>query len=101
MILHFILGILWGAVWHFSAYAIGATISRKTWCDVAGKTTGVLITLPFVMLAFWTFMKMLGFEKETIKKATVALVAAYFQAYIAGGVGKVIGTAIDEWLFGG
>lgn len=91
----FIGGILWGTLWHFSQYLIEVTIKNVAWADVAGKTTGVVVTYPFVEAFIVKAVRMLGIDGETIKKLRVCIFFGYFGAYLPAGIGKVIGTALD------
>lgn len=94
----FLKGIAWGALWHFSVYIIGATIRKVSWADVAGKTTGVVITYPFVEALVSRAAKLAGFSDDEIERICLCLFVGYFGAYLAGGIGKVAGTALDDWI---
>lgn len=94
----FLLGILWNGLWHFSAYLIQATIHNIAWADVVGKTTGVVITYPFVEACAVKAAQLDGASIEQTRKLRVWLFLGYFAAYIAGGIGKVIGMAVDNYI---
>lgn len=98
MILRFLFGIAWGASWHFSKHLIDATIKKAAWADTAGKTTGVVITFPFVL--WWVVMlsRMVGIPEEYIDRVKVAVTCGYFMAFLSCGIGKVVGTALDEHI---
>lgn len=91
----FLRGIAWGALWHFSVYLIDATIKNRTWSDVAGKTIGVIITYPFVEAAICRAAVLDGADVATVQRLRVWVFMGYFCGYLAGGVGKVVGTALD------
>ncbi len=92
------MGILWNGLWHFSAYLIQATIHNIAWADVVGKTTGVVITYPFVEACAVKAAQLDGASIEQTRKLRVWLFLGYFAAYIAGGIGKVIGMAVDNYI---
>lgn len=88
--------IAWGAAWHFAAYPIDAAIRRPTWAYIAKLTCGVTTAYPFVEAFVLRAAELDGADKATMNRARVWLFMGYFGAFVAYGIGKVIGTAIDR-----
>jgi hypothetical protein len=91
----FLACVAWGAAWHFSAYPIEAAIKRPTWAYIAKLTTGVVTAYPFVEKFTVKAARLDEADTPTINRLHVWLFMGYFGAFVAYGIGKVVGTAID------
>ena len=92
----FVFCIAWGAAWHFSAYPIEAAIKKPTWAYIAKLTTGVVTAYPFVESFVLRAAELDGADPATRNRVRVWLFMGYFGAYVAYGIGKVVGTALDR-----
>ena len=92
------LTVVWAAAWHFSAWLLDATIKKAEWRNLAAMTTGVAMMYPPIVWLFGGALRELGASEIETKRAGIALGFVYWFGYFAGGVGVVIGHAIDAAL---
>jgi len=92
------LTVVWAAAWHFSAWLLDATIKKAEWRDVAAMTTGVAMMYPPIAWILDGALQELGASSQEARRAGIALGFAYWFGYFSGGVGVVIGRAIDAAL---
>ena len=86
----------WGAAWHFAAYPIEAAIKKPTWAYIAKLVCGVVTAYPFVEAFVLRAAELDGADVATKNRARVWLFMGYFGAFVAYGIGKVVGTALDR-----
>lgn len=91
----FLWGIIWGALWNYSAYLIEGAMGKPQWVYITKLTTGIITLYPIAEAFTAKAAKMDGASPEEIGRIRVRMFLGYFGAALAYGIGKIIGMALD------